>query len=134
MLNTNLRYKDLHVGDRNAIMIWLRSTGYGPMYNITLADPNSIEYKEFQTEIDLSELKVKNLGEKPDENGHFTYILPISKISIKYKLLTVGDIDDIEDYVQEKNENDEFNDVNIYAAATSSLLLIWIFSKLSSSK
>jgi uncharacterized membrane protein YeaQ/YmgE (transglycosylase-associated protein family) len=27
-----------------------------------------------------------------------------------------------------------FNDVNIFAAATSSLLLIWIFSKLSSSK
>ena len=114
MLQTNLRYKDLHVGDRNAIMIWLRSTGYGTMYNITLADPDSIEYKEFQTEIDLSELKVKNLSEKPNEDGHFPFILPVSKIPIKFKLLTVGDIDDIEDYSIEKNESGNFNDVNIY--------------------
>lgn len=115
MLDTELKYKDLHVGDRNAIMIWLRSTGYGPMYNISLADPDSIEYVEFQTEIDLSQLKVKNLGAKPDENGHFDYVLPVSKTPIKFKLLTVGDIDDIEDYSNKMDESGEFNDVNIYS-------------------
>lgn len=115
MLETDLKYKDLHVGDRNAIMIWLRATGYGPMYNITLADPDSIEYKEFQTEIDLSDLKVKNLGAKPDENGQFDYILPVSQTPIKFRMLTVGDIDDIEDYSNKMDEGDQFNDVNIYS-------------------
>ena len=114
MLETNLRYKDLHVGDRNAIMIWLRSTGYGPMYNITLADPDSVEYKEFQTEIDLSELKIKNLGAKPNDDGYFEFTLPVSKTPIKFKLLNVSDIDDIEDYSIAKNDSGEFNDVNIF--------------------
>jgi len=62
MLDTDIKYKDLHIGDRNAIMIWLRSTGYGPMYNIVLSNPKSKEYEEFTVEIDLSKIKVKYLS------------------------------------------------------------------------
>jgi hypothetical protein len=36
ILEPDLRYNDLLVGDRNAIMIWLRATGYGEMYPVTL--------------------------------------------------------------------------------------------------
>jgi hypothetical protein len=82
---------EMLVGDRNAIMIWLRATGYGEMYPVKLTDPNS--GVEFETEIDLSSLKTKELpeGVEPDENGEFTFVLPRSKKKIKFKLLTVGD-------------------------------------------
>lgn len=104
LINTPLRYRDLHVGDRNAIMIWLRATGYGPMYNIKLSDPNS-NYKEFEVEIDLSKLPLKPLGAKPDKDGLFDFKLSITGDEIKFKLLTVGDIDDIEDHIDEvKND------------------------------
>jgi hypothetical protein len=83
--------EDLLVGDRNAIMIWLRATGYGEMYPVKLTDPTS--GVEFETEINLSELKTKPLPEgiEPDEKGEFTFELPRSKKKIKFKLLTVGD-------------------------------------------
>jgi len=115
IMDTNIRYKDLHVGDRNAIMIWLRSTGYGPMYKIKLSDPKN-NYEEFETEIDLSRLPIKNLGEKPDENGYFKFKLPVSQATITFRLLTVGDIEDIEDHIDSMAEEvgAEFTDGSTY--------------------
>jgi hypothetical protein len=85
----DLPHSQLLVGDRNAIMIWLRATGYGEMYPIKLTDPET--YEEFETEVDLSKLKSKELTAQPDENGLFDFELPRSKKKIKFKLLTVGD-------------------------------------------
>jgi len=59
LLDTNLRYKDLHVGDRNVIMLWLRASSYGEMYPVTLLDENDVP---FDTEINLNELKTKKLN------------------------------------------------------------------------
>lgn len=83
--------EDLLVGDRNAIMIWLRATGYGEMYPVKLTDPGS--GVEFDYEINLSELQNKELpdGVEPDERGEFSFELPKSKKKIKFKILTVGD-------------------------------------------
>jgi hypothetical protein len=92
LLEYDLRYKDLLPGDRDAIMIWLRSTGYGEMYPVTVLDENDVP---FETEIDLSTLKVKNLNVLPDEDGLFTFVLPVSKSVIKFKLLTMGEIDEL---------------------------------------
>ena len=51
----NMPVGNLLVGDRNAIMIWLRATGYGEKYNVMLTDPNT--YEEFEYEVDLNLLK-----------------------------------------------------------------------------
>jgi len=93
VLEPNLRYRDLHIGDRNAIMIWLRATGYGEEYPVTLLDEKNVP---FDTEINLRELNIKNLGAEPDQEGLFTFTFPLSKKTIKFKLLTCGDVDDIE--------------------------------------
>jgi hypothetical protein len=84
-------FEQLLVGDRNAIMIWLRATGYGEMYPVKLTDPTS--GVEFETEIDLSALKTKELpeGVEPDEKGEFSFLLPRSNKKVKFKLLTVSD-------------------------------------------
>jgi hypothetical protein len=80
---------DMLIGDRNAVMVWLRATGYGEIYSVKLTDPNSIE--EFDYDVDLTTLKSKPLGAEPDENGYFDFELPKSKKKIKFKLLTVND-------------------------------------------
>lgn len=98
MMETNLRYRDLHVGDRNAIMIWLRSTAYGFDYPIEVFDPAT--GKPFETNIDLSKLDIIYLDAETDKKGYFDFILPVSKDEIKFKLLTVGDELDIEEYVE----------------------------------
>jgi hypothetical protein len=107
LLEYDLRYKDLLPGDRDAIMIWLRSTGYGEMYPVTVLDENDVP---FETEIDLSTLKVKNLNVLPDEDGLFTFVLPLSKSVIKFKLLTMGEIDELVKLAQFlKEQNDLVN-------------------------
>ena len=110
ILEPTLRYNDLHVGDRNAIMIWLRATGYGEMYPVTLLDENDVP---FETEINLFDLKIKNLGAEPDEEGLFDFTFPLSKNEIKFKLLTCGDVDEIE--IKVEAEKEIGNPVNNYS-------------------
>jgi hypothetical protein len=87
------RSDDLLIGDRNAILIWLRATAYGVKYPVRVNDPNSGE--EIEGELDLSKLKPKFLSEQPDENGLFTFTLPVSGKVVKLKLLTVKDERDL---------------------------------------
>jgi len=103
LLEQDLRYRDLHVGDRNAIMIWLRATGYGEMYPVVLLDENDTP---FETEINLNELKMKELNVEADSEGLFDYVFPLSKDVIKFRLLNCGDVDDIEKIVEKEKENE----------------------------
>jgi len=93
---------DLLVGDRNAILIWLRATGYGEMYPVTVIDPETGQ--EVETEIDLTTLKQKPLGANPDENGFFDFELPMSKKKIKFRLLTARDEDEINKRVEAQSK------------------------------
>lgn len=112
LLEPDLRYKDLHMGDRNAIMLWLRATGYGEMYPVTLLDQTN---NAFETSINLSSLKVKKLGAEPDSEGLFDFVLPLSKAKIKFRLLTVGDIDEIERLIDlDKANNVPVNNTSTY--------------------
>lgn len=112
LLENDIRYRDLHIGDRNAIMLWLRATAYGEMYPVTVFDEDG---NPFDTEIDLSTLKVKSLGAEPDEEGLFEFVLPVSKAQIKFKLLTVGDVEDIEAMIEEDTREElPVNRTNTY--------------------
>lgn len=107
ILDPELRYNDLLPGDRDAIMVWLRATGYGEMYPVTILDENDMP---FETEVDLTKLKVKPLPVEPDSEGLFTFTLPMSKSVIKFKLLTVGEIAELEKVAQFlKEENNLIN-------------------------
>jgi len=107
LLEPDLRYKDLLPGDRDAIMIWLRSTGYGEIYPVTVLDENNVP---FETEVDLSRLKVKKLPVEPDNEGLFAFTLPVSKSVVKFKLLNLGEIDELEKLAQFlKEENNLIN-------------------------
>jgi len=112
ILEPGLRYKDLTLGDRNAIMIWLRATAYGEMYPITIFDENG---DPFETEINLNDLKTIELNVEPDVEGYFDFMLPISKTNIKFKLLSCGDVDEIDDRIsKEKEANYLINNTSTY--------------------
>ena len=72
----NFDISDLTVGDRTAIMLFLRTTAFGEEYTQLVWDENKNELVEGV--INLSELKQKKLTIKPDENGEFEYLLPKS--------------------------------------------------------
>lgn len=102
ILEPELRYKDLLVGDRNAIMIWLRATGYGEMYPVTLLDENG---ELFETEINLNDLKIKNLGASPDEEGLFDYHFNLAHADVKFRFVNCGDVDEIQKIVEAEEQN-----------------------------
>lgn len=86
ILDKSIRAKDLCNGDRDALVIWLRATAYGPEYPIIATKDG----KEFNTTVDLSGLDYYEFNLKGDENGYFKYTTENGD-EIKYKILTHGE-------------------------------------------
>ena len=99
---------DLLEGDRDAIILFLRASGYGNEYPITATD--NITGKEFDTVVDLSTLKYKEFNLKGDSNGWFPFTLPQSGIEIKFRFPTHRDKVMLEK-MQETEENKTKKDV-----------------------
>lgn len=85
-----IKYDDILVGDKNAILFAARAYGYGPNYDTTVTN-------EFGTKIpvsvNLNELTHKELDESlitPNQNI-FKFKLPRDGREIEFKLLTVGE-------------------------------------------
>lgn len=80
---------DLLAGDRNAILLFLRTSSYGTDYNVQVTDPRT--GVPFKTVVDLSKLSYKEVIERPDELGYFNVNIPMRKKLVKFKLLSVGE-------------------------------------------
>ena len=81
-----LRPDELVDSDVEAILIFLRNSSFGPEYKLNLVDPKTNKIFEHTEIIDV--LKLKDTEVKPDENGHFTTILPRTNTEIKLRPLT----------------------------------------------
>lgn len=94
-------------GDRMAIVLFLRVSAFGEKYIQPVIDPKT--NKLVEGEVDLTTLKNKPLTVKPDENGLFDFSLPNSKKTVKFRLLTGKDeeeIDILDKQTMERNKND----------------------------
>lgn len=80
-------------GDRDAIVLWLRASGYGPIFPVQVTDPESGE--QFEADADLTQIKYKPFNLKSDENGYFDFKLPKSGDDIKFRFLTYSDIKEL---------------------------------------
>lgn len=101
LLSKQIDPMDLLEGDREAIILFLRASGYGNEYPITATDDAT--GKEFDTVVDLSKLKYKDFNLKGDSNGWFTYVLPVSQKEVKFRFPTHRDVLILEKL--EKSEN-----------------------------
>lgn len=91
LIITPIKYEDIIMGDKNKIMLAARILGYGKDYPFTYKCPNcGLEQEivvDLQT-VDEKELDEADLLEK--NKNEFAFTLPISKRSIRFKLLTQG--------------------------------------------
>lgn len=85
----NVNIDDLLMGDRSAIILFLRTSSYGADYSVSVPDPRS--GVPFKTTVNLLKLKYKELKEMPDEFGHFKVEIPMRKKVVTFKLLTSGE-------------------------------------------
>ena len=95
MIVSKIDYNELILGDKNAILVAARILGYGSDYQVQIKDKYG---KELEANIDLSSLENKPLDESLFEKGKnaFDFILPQSKVTVTFKLLTHNDEDAIE--------------------------------------
>lgn len=77
------------VGDRNAALIGIRITGYGPEYSIKVECPGC--QSEIKKEVDLTQLPIKQFpADLQIQSGknEFSFMLPVSKKNVIFKLLS----------------------------------------------
>lgn len=94
ILDKDLTIDEIVEEDRQAILIFLRNTSFGTDYRITTTDPKTNE--SFTSEIDLSELKVKDFILEADSNGEYKYFMEKSKTDVTFSFLSQKQQDEID--------------------------------------
>lgn len=105
LIVTKINYNDLLLGDKNAIMVAARIYGYGANYDMEVTTPSGNQQK---VTVDLNELKPKEFNENVviHTGGNlFTFTFPLCNIPVTFKLLTVGDLTEIEQALKKHKPN-----------------------------
>jgi len=90
LIKSPINYEDLLLCDKNAILISGRILAYGKDYTFGYTNPNT-EQQERIT-IDISKFENKEVDYSLYENkNEFSFVLPSSKNTLTFKLLTHGD-------------------------------------------
>ena len=91
LIVTPIKYDDLYVGDKNAIMVAARILGYGKDYIVEIDDPFSPGTKQKVT-IDLTQIEHKEVDYSLFEQrkNEFDFELPQSKRVVTFRLMTHG--------------------------------------------
>lgn len=89
IIDNNLSADDMVVGDRNAVLMYLRKEGYGDDYEVKINCPECTE--EFKTIVKISDIETKELELTPDSQNEFSLKLPKSSWNVKFRLLNGKD-------------------------------------------
>ena len=87
IVTSGVKCEDLIIGDKNAVMVAARILAYGPEYTCEVTTPAG---ETLEQTFNLADCPFRHIDEKYTENL-FECELPISKKTIKYKLLTGKD-------------------------------------------
>jgi hypothetical protein len=103
LVDKSINTLDLLAGDRNALMVAVRITGYGPEYSAEVTC-NECDAKNQQT-FNLAELPIKRLEIEPVADGQnlFEFSLPHTKKRVKFKFTTGKDEEELS-ITQEKQK------------------------------
>jgi hypothetical protein len=99
IVDKKVNYNDLILGDKNAILVAARILGYGAEYDVEITDKYGAKVP---VKINLSQLENKPLKEELFTRGknEFDFILPQSKVTVTFKLLTHSDEVNIDREIQ----------------------------------
>ena len=91
IMDKNIDVNSMISGDRNALMVAVRITGYGADYSPKVTCPSCDTQQDFSVNLenlpvkDLDLTKVKQVG--PGQNA-FEFVLPLTKKTVVFKFLT----------------------------------------------
>ena len=91
IIDKSIKAQDLLVGDRNALIIAARISGYGANYKTQIACPGCGDRTHFDFDLSAQQInesrESEELNTKRLPNGNFTTVMPYSKFNIEFKLL-----------------------------------------------
>ena len=108
ILDKDITVEDMPECDKEAVLIFLRNTAFGSDYNVKVMDKKT--KKEFETTLDLSVLKTKDIDVEMDDKNEFTLQLEMSKKTVKLSLLSPSD----EKYLREVEKTHKDSPINPY--------------------
>ena len=79
------------IGDKNAVLVASRILGYGAEYSFTTTHPKTGEEETITVDLTQAEDKVIDESRMVKGKNEFEYVLPHSKKTITFKLLTQSD-------------------------------------------
>ncbi len=92
MVDKTVSPADMLIGDKNAVLVATRITGFGPLYHTTITCPACNQ--QVDTALDLEELESKDLEELPENvssTGNGTYVITLpdfNDLEVEVRLLT----------------------------------------------
>ena len=96
MIKSPIKFNDILVGDKNAILVAARILGYGQDYTFTWTNPNTGEDEEITVDLTEADDKEIDTSKMIESRNEFEFELPTSKKLITFKLLTQEDEKKIE--------------------------------------
>ncbi len=95
LTDKRIQVQDMVAGDRNAIMVALRITGYGAEYEVEADCPKCSTRSRQQ--FNLADMPIKRLEVQPVAKGQnaFEFKLPVTKKTVHFKFLTGRDEEEI---------------------------------------
>ena len=96
LIDKNLNINSLLIGDKNALLVAARRTGYGPEYETSVTCPkctNSVEHSFDISSPPINDFKANadDLGVTHSDHGTVSITLPMSGMQVECRLLTGED-------------------------------------------
>lgn len=104
IVNKRIDPDDLVSGDKSALMVAIRITGYGSEYD---AEIKCGECEEtYKHTFDLSALEIRTLGAEPKTQGsnEFEFLLPMTKKRVVFKFLNGHDENEIKEHEDKRKK------------------------------
>lgn len=96
ILDKDIKVDELCKGDRDAIVLWLRATGYGSDFPIVAKHPET--GKQYPINVKLDTFKYYPFNLKGDENGYFEYTTEGGDV-FKFKYLNMREENEARDEI-----------------------------------
>jgi len=124
LIDKTINPLELVAGDRNALMIAIRITGYGADYTAEI-ECNACDSKN-QNVFNLSDLSIKRLSIEPVAEGQnvFEFILPYTKKKVHFKFMTGKDEEELTTLQEKQKKLGLKSDSNITMALQQAIISV----------
>jgi len=104
LINKGMDINSLLSGDKNALMIAIRITGYGADYGVEITCPSCDE--KFKNTFDLNEMPIRSFEIEPVEKGRnlFSFMLPKIEKEVMFSFLTGNEEEELSKMSERKKK------------------------------